>query len=50
MEPGFSFDKAALRSLPKEWSGLKMKLKYRKRTYLLTLDLENPLEATQEAA
>ena len=49
-ESGFRFNRAALRSVPKEWNGLKMKLKYRNHTYSFTLESGKITEVPQEAA
>lgn len=49
-ETGFKFDESALASIPAEWNGLKMKLKYRTKTYFLVLKSGKLIESIQEAA
>ena len=48
--PGFNIDEKTAALVPPEWSGLKMTLKYRNRTYSLILESGKIVETTQEAA
>ena len=50
LSPGFKIDEKATGLIPPEWSGLRITLKYRNRTYSLILESGKIIETTQEAA